>query len=126
MAFYTESSGLTSGFSVNSLWTYTAISGRDGNHDTPLRKIIGKTLHPRLQGVLSKETLSNLIPTNQTGFERHMVIQHAIAFLLEFLCQGCATQPPSRLITLDLDKAFNKVDHESLIQTLTDEDMYQS
>lgn len=69
---------------------------------------------------------SQLIPNKQIGFRRHISTILAIFPLVEFLHQGYHSRHPDSMVTLDLDKVFDEVDHQTLIRTLTDEDINPS
>lgn len=76
-------------------------------------KLITKILAERLQRVII-----GLIHKNQYGFIKSRTIQDCLAWAFEFLHLCKATKKELVILKLDLEKAFDKIEHEAILEIL--------
>lgn len=76
-------------------------------------KIITKLLANRLQKVIKR-----LIHKNQYGFIKSRTIQDCLAWALEYIRLCHKSRKELTILKLDFEKAFDKVEHESILQIL--------
>lgn len=81
-------------------------------------KLAEKVLQRRLENILNP-----IIPDNQIGFRPRIGTTHAITELVDFAHRGYLERQPARLVTIDLEKAFDQVEHKTLINTLVAQDI---
>ena len=76
-------------------------------------KILSKVLANRL-----KEVLKSLISEDQTGFVKGRYIGENIRMLLDLMEYMDETQTEGFLLSLDIEKAFDSIDHEFIFEAL--------
>ncbi|KAK2915631.1 hypothetical protein Q8A73_006225 [Channa argus] len=82
-----------------------------------LAKTMERAVFNQLSDFLSK---NNLLNVNQSGFKRGDYTETALLTVVEYLRAAKATGQSSVLILLDLSSAFDTVNHQILLSTLSD------
>ncbi|KAK2922272.1 hypothetical protein Q8A73_001766 [Channa argus] len=82
-----------------------------------LAKTIERAVFNQLSDFLSK---NNLLDVKQSGFKRGHSTETALLTVVEYLRAAKATGQSSVLILLDLSSAFDTVNHQILLSTLSD------
>ncbi|KAK2898055.1 hypothetical protein Q8A73_014435 [Channa argus] len=82
-----------------------------------LAKTMERAVFNQLSDFLSK---NNLLDVNQSGFKRGHSTETALLTVVEYLRAAKATGQSSVLILLDLSSAFDTVNHQILLSTLSD------
>jgi hypothetical protein len=81
-------------------------------------KLITKVLANRLQPFITK-----LVHTNQYGFIKTRTIQDCLAWSLEYLHICHRSNKELVILKLDFEKAFDKIEHEAMIQIMRKRDL---
>jgi hypothetical protein len=80
-----------------------------------LSKVLERHVFDSLYGFLSS---NNLISNQQSGFRRHHSCQSVLIKISDYLLESIDKGHISGLTLIDLRKAFDLVDHETLLKKL--------
>ena len=82
-----------------------------------LSKIIGKSIHFQIEEYLNKK---KLIYFYQSGFRTNHSTDLCLAQLIDFVATGMDKQMHTGMILVDLQKAFDTLDHGVLLEKIKD------
>ena len=80
-----------------------------------ISKIIEKIIHNQTQSFLDE---NKILYTYQSGFRKHYSTDICLSYLTDRLCNGFEKGLLTGMILIDLQKAFDTIDHSILLEKM--------